>query len=361
MRDHSAVPMTSRFTSFVCALLFASVAVAQVTLQTVTPTRFLAGSPTTMVTMSGSGLLTSSFSATNRVEWVGAGGVVTVLGSTLSLYTVSPTLQWVSMQVPANLLATPGVYGIRWIATFPTTITSPLFPVTVTAAASIPPEVGGTAPAQLGMPGAAGVPVTVYGSGFTPTSQVFADRTPLATTFQSASALSAVLTSACSGATRTGALAISVVDGANPPTTSNAIPLTIYAAGSNAGQLTISPPGAPAGTPVTFTIGGIGVNTYPLLVVSPVPTAAIYPWPTYIENYVLGISLASTTIVLDGISQGIVSGPMPTTGAAGGGIAIPAYLPNPPIGQTLSFQAAWLDPSSSLGYRLTHALHGVSF
>ena len=355
------MPPTSRLPWLAALLLFTSAAMAQVTLHTVSPTRFIAGSPTTMVTMSGSGLLTSSFSATNRVEWVGAGGVVTVLGSTLYLYTVSPTLQWVSMQVPASLLTTPGVYGIRWVATFPTTVTSPLFPVTVTAAASIPPEVGGMAPAQLGIPGAAGAPVTVYGSGFTATSQVFADRTPLATTFQSASALSAVLTSACPGATRTGALAISVVDGAANPTVSNALPLTIYAAGSNAGQLTISPPGALPGTPVTFTIGGIGVNTYPLLVVSPVPPAAVYPWPTYVENYVLGVSLSATSIVIDGISQGIVSVPMPTTGAAGGGIAIPAYLPNPPIGQTLTFQAAWLDPSSSLGYRLTHALHGVSF
>lgn len=353
------MPTILRLLAFQC--LVAAAVVGQVNLLTVVPTRFLAGSPTTMVTMSGNGLLTGSFSATNRVEWVGAGGVVTVLGSTLYLYTVSPTLQWVSMQVPSNLLTTPGVYGIRWVTTFPTAATSPLFPVTVTAAATIPPEVGGTAPAQIGIPGAAGVPLAVYGSGFTSTSQVFADRTPLATTFQSASALSATLTTACPGAGRTGAIAISVVDGATPGTTSNAVPLTVYAAGSNAGQLTVVPPGAPPGTPVTFTIGGIGVNTYPLLVVSPVPTAAIYPWPTYIENYVLGISLAATTIVIDGISQGIVSGPMPTTGAAGGGLAIPAYLPNPPLGQTLTFQAAWLDPSSSLGYRLTHALHGLSF
>lgn len=355
------MPTAPRLPWLAALCLFASAAKAQVTLQTVSPTRFIAGSPTTMVTMSGSGLLTSGFSATNRVEWIGAGGVVTVLGSTLYLYTVSPTLQWVSMQVPANLLTTPGVYGIRWVATFPTTVTSPIVPVTVTASTSIPPEVGGMAPAQLGIPGAAGVPITVYGSGFTATSQVFADRTPLVTTFQSASALSATLTSACPGAGRVGAIAISVVDGAVSPTTSNALPLTINAAGSNAGQLTVTPPGAAPGTPVTFTIGGIGVNTYPLLVVSPVPPAALYPWPTYVENYVLGISLSSTTIVLDGISQGVVSVPMPTTGAAGGGIAIPAYLPNPPLGQTLTFQAAWLDPSSSLGYRLTHALHGLSF
>ena len=340
-------------------LLIAAAALGQMTLHTVIPSTFKAGSPSTFITTCGKGMPGGSFAQGCKIEWIGAGGTVTFLANTTYLYTISSEYQIASAPVPAALLANPGVFGVRWACLFTGAPYSPIFPVTVLP--SLPgPVVGSVTPSTVGL-GVGGVPITVYGSGFGPSSQVFFDNTPATTTFISSSALSGMLTSACPGAGRTGAIAVSVFDPTQSTPASNATHLQVNSMGQNLGLLTMSPPNPSPGAPITCTIGGIRTNTYVYLVMSPTPTVSIFPWPTYIEQQVLGLNLSSTSIIIDGINQGVVSVPMPLTGGGGAGFSFPAMLPSPPVGRTISFQAAFLDPTSLLGYRLTNTLHGVSF
>lgn len=358
----SRAASSSRIVGGVIGLLLlvgAQLAHAQVTLHTVVPSTFQAGCPNTLITTCGKGLPGGSFQQGCKVEWIGAGGVPTFLANTTYLYTISSEYQTVTVPVPASLLTTPGVYGVRWVSVFPAIVYSPIFPVTVVPALT-GPVVGGVSPQSVFYPSAAGVSITVAGSGFTPNSQVYFDRTAAATTYVNSSTLLATLTSACPGAGRGGGVAVSVFDPTQPVNTSNATPIGIYSMGTNLGLLSLSPPNSGPGVPVTFTIGAVGINTYILLVMSPVPAASIYPWPSASQQMVLGLTLSATTIVIEGISQGVVTTSIPSTGGGGGAVAIPARFPNPPFGQTYSFQAAFLDPSSSLGYRLTNAVHGVN-
>jgi hypothetical protein len=91
---------------------------------------------------------------------------------------------------------------------------------------------------------------------------------------------------------------------------------------------------------------------------NPVPVSA---FPDVVANFVLGVtelagSNGSWTPVVDGL--GLFSPPDGAAFDAYGVFRIPGLtMPNPPLGVSVVIQAAYVDPSSVIGLRLTWALY----
>ena len=166
---------------------------ASPTVTSISPASVPAGSAPITLTVNGSGFIPAS-------------KVVTVPDQPLTTTYVSFTQ--LTATVPASVLATPGAYDVR--VTSPGGYISPL-PFTFTVKASTPagPTIGSLSPSSAPVGGAA-FPLTVAGTGFTANSKVQWNSTALATTFTSATQLTAAVTA---DLIATAAASVTVVDG----------------------------------------------------------------------------------------------------------------------------------------------------
>ncbi len=200
------------------------------------------------------------------------------------------------------------------------------------------------------------VALTIVGAGFLPTSVIYANGTPLATTFVDASTLTANLPASVLQTQRLGGVAMNVTNG--DLAVSGTIPVLV-GAGSNYGTLRRHPLAPAPGDPYSIFLE-YGYPDAPLTIIvdagNPTP---ITPWPDPTSNFVLAVTdLAGSPgpwiPILDGI--GIFGPSTGSTFDAFGAFTIPGLsLPNPSLGVDLTAQAVFLDPAAPLGFTLTWA------
>jgi uncharacterized protein (TIGR03437 family) len=166
-----------------------------------TPAAVGAGGPDFTLTVTGSG-----FTAKAAVSWNGTPLATTGVSSTQ-----------LTAAVPAALIAAPGTASVTVVNEGPLVSNSVSFAITGAG-----PTIGSLSPSSAPVGGAA-FPLTVTGTGFTANSKVQWNTTALATTFTSATQLTAAVTADLIAAA--GIASITVVDGG----TSNTVAFSITA------------------------------------------------------------------------------------------------------------------------------------
>lgn len=146
------------------------------TLTSVSPLSFVIGSPTTNITLTGTG-----FDAASVARW-GATALTTTWNNNTSL----------SAAVPASLLTAPGTFAITVVNPAPVGGTSAGINASVTAP---PPVLSAISPVNA-LAGAGSLAMTCTGSNFSATSVVRFDGLALPTTYNSPTSLLASLTNA---------------------------------------------------------------------------------------------------------------------------------------------------------------------
>jgi hypothetical protein len=222
------------------------------------------------------------------------------------------------------------------------------------------PAIFGVNPPSIA-PLASPVMLTVTGSCFLPGSVVHANCVPLATTYVSATSLTCTLPPSIPQTQIPGALCINVQN--NLGEVSNGVALPV-GSGNNAGTIRRSPlVPVPGGTYSIVLEGGIPGAPLTLLA----DLGAVTPlvgFPDPVSNFVLALSPLTGSAgplvpVLDGL--GLFGAPGGFAFDAAGRFVLPGIpLPVPPYGITATLQAAYLDPASPIGLRLTWAKYPES-
>ncbi len=309
-----------------------------------TPATADAGGPSFTLTVTGSGFVSGSQVRLNGMN------VATTFVSTTQL----------AASVPASWIVTPGTIAVSVANAGPGGGVSGNSSLTVFG-----PTLASVTPASTPVMTPASAPITLAltGTHLTASLVVYANGTPLPTTFLNSTHVSATLSPATLQTQRPGGIALTVSN--VPAVLSNSIALRIGSGatlGSNQGTMLRVPPnpspgqqytarweGYPAGQPFT-----VFIDTS-----SPQP---LTQWPNAASNFVLACHNSPTlAFVIDGI--GLVGPPLPvaftfssSSTAPGGKFDLPGLtLPNPPSGLTLTSQTIYLDPAAPLGWRLSWA------
>lgn len=324
-------------------------------------------SPPTVFTGSGDTLLTLTGSGFYDFEWCAdfPGSTVYTGTSSAALGYQSPTQGLI--MVPAYELAVAGPVSISIWNTPPGggysgTITL----MVVDPPPQVPPAILYVNPASMSPLTLVSPPVTIQiqGSGFTPSSQVFANGVAVSTSVSTATTLSAQIGPTVAQAFYSGGIALIVV---NPgvsqvPVCSNTVALRVGPPRENQGTISIEPPVWNPGSNISLVIEGAKPNVPVTLVLDMGGfTPPLAPWPSAALNFALGVDPFDLTVVFDGM--GILGPPTPHV-LSGGGLTAPGgtfvlggiATPYSPLGITVSLQAAYPDPTAAGGFRLTWAL-----
>lgn len=249
------------------ALVFSITTAQTVTLTSLSPNSAPAGSPAFTLTVNGSGFTYASLAIGTQVTWN---------GTALTTSFVSPTQ--LTAQVPANLLTTPGtaavsVTGSPQPSSLPFTILSPL---TLTSISPTRVQAGGAA-----------FTLTANGTGFSSTTSVTWNGSPLTTTFVSSIQLTAAVPASLIVAA--GTVSIDVTAPANQATPA-ALQLVVTA---NPILTSLSPASTVAGGPAfTLTVNGSGFVT-----------GATVLW----NNTALATTYVSSTQLTAAVSAGLIA------------------------------------------------------
>ena len=153
-----------------------------------------------------------------------------------------------------------------------------------------------------------------------------------------------------------GALCMNVENNASE--VSNSVPLVV-GAGANAGTIRRHPLVPTPGGTYSIVIEG-GIPNAPFSLFGDLGTVTpVAAWPHVFANFVLALSPITGSggpliTVFDGL--GVFGPPGPFVLDAAGNFAITGItLPQPALGITATLQAAYLDPASPIGLRLTWA------
>jgi Subtilase family len=218
------------------------------------------------------------------------------------------------------------------------------------------PAISSVSPPSIAPPLATPVVLTVTGSCFLPNSVVHANCVPLTTTYVNATTLTCTLPASVPQTQIAGALCINVENNASE--VSNSVALVV-GAGGNAGTIRRHPLVPTPGGTYAILIEG-GVPNAPFSLFGDLGTVApVSAWPHVFANFVLSISpltgsAGPLVTVFDGL--GVFGPPGPFVLDAAGNFAIYGItLPQPAIGITATLQAAYVDPTSTIGLRLTWA------
>jgi len=309
-------------------------------LLSVSPSSFAAGSGSVSLQLLGSGF-TPAFVA----MWDG-----------LPLATTFVSANELAAIVPASFTEAPSVAALHVDDTASVATSSLDLPVDVAA----PTLVAVTA---VGNPVVAGPEVTgswmLFGGPFVASATVLLDGMPAPTTFIDANHLSATLHISAAVLTPPHAAGYALSVQNSPGAQSNALALE-FGNADNAGAIVRQPPvpaagatfrwildGGHAGAPVTFA-GAAGSFD---------PATGV-PLPGL--NLVVGIDAAAAIPLVDGLglfgaTDGtLLTSPDPYAGIPGGRLVLPPLaMPQAPLGLTFTLQAAWVDPSAPLGFRLS--------
>ncbi len=223
----------------------------------------------------------------------------------------------------------------------------------------VPPTLLSVSPSTI-TPLAASAPpltLTLTGIGFAPSTTntfVYADGVFLQSLVFSDTLITCQLSGLVAGRAREGGIAISVTNGFASP--SNTIGLRCGTS-DNLGTVNINPVRILDGQPFSVLVEG-GVPLAPFSLIADVPPAEPLVLATT-PPQVLGVLQTTSVALIDGL--GILGPATPFTLSAagtgtppGGQFTLPGFVAPPsPVGSQIALQAAYLDPSSPIGLRLT--------
>jgi subtilisin family serine protease len=307
------------------------------TIASATPSVFSAGGPAVTVVLAGTG-----FNALTTASW-SQGGT-----TPLSVSAATPTT--LTFVVPASLLATPGP------ASLVVTNSAPGGGTASVGVSAVGPAIAALSPLSSPpmTPGASPITLLLSGSGFAPNSVVYADGTPLATTYFGPGQLSAQLPSTVPDMDVFGARAVGVRNGA--ATYSNVTPF-IVGSGGNVGLIALRPFAPEPGTTFELAVEGGPPGAFVSLILdlgTPIP---VHPFVDATQNLVLGTtpfagSAAPLIFIVDGLGLG--GPPDLTVLDAAGRLVLPALpAPDPPFGFPMRTQAVLSAPAAIYGFTLT--------
>ncbi len=309
------------------------------------PTSVNAGASGFTLTATGSGFVAAS------VIKVGVTSLPTTFVSATQL----------TAPVPASMIATTGVLNVTVVNAAPAGGTSAAIPVTV-----VGPQIVAISPASIAVqtPASVSTIVTVTGSGFVPASQIYADGVPLVMTSLTASQIVCVLPTLPQTQVP-GGIAFAVENFGTVDSNAKAL---VVGDGHNQGTIGHWPlldPLVP-GNPFALVIDGGTPNAPLLLSIDTSMPAPITNWPNAAGGMVLSLGMPGApgyTPVLDGIGlfgpavPGVAfSAAQPGNTAPGGRFVLPGIVaPSPSPSLSFTMQAAYPDPASPVGFRLTFA------
>ncbi len=223
----------------------------------------------------------------------------------------------------------------------------------------IPPTLLSVSPSTIAALPASAPPLTLTltGIGFAPSTTntfVYADGVFLQSLVFSDTLITCQLSGLVAGRAREGGIAISVTNGFASP--SNTIGLRCGTS-DNLGTVNINPVRILDGQPFSVLVEG-GVPLAPFSLIADVPPAEPLVLATT-PPQVLGVLQTTSVALIDGL--GILGPAAPFTLSAagtgtppGGQFTLPGFVaPASPVGAEIALQAAYLDPSSPIGLRLT--------
>lgn len=319
----------------------------------VSPSQFVAGSGTTPMTVYGSNLFAQLNSGTfgvpliltSSVQWNGA----TISNNTGVEYGGNTVGQeFITIQVPANLLASAGTATVTVTSTTATPALSNALTVTIGNApapmlTSISPNTGPINTATT---------VYLYGTGFANTSAVALNGTNLTTAYLSSTQLS--VTIPASSIASPGIVNLTVKTPAPGGGTSAAVPFTAY--NPPAPTLTqIYPNGGPINSAATVTLYGTGFAENSTVAMNGTSIAA-----TYGGSSLLTVTIPASSVALPGNLNFTV-----TTPAPGGGTTAPlpytAYvgIPNNDLVYNPADGLLYVSVPSSAGSPLGNSIVGI--
>jgi hypothetical protein len=232
-----------------------------------------------------------------------------------------------SVSVPASVRAIPGDHQVQLVTPG---YQNPSAPVTLTVRA---PQISAVTPDNIPILTAiTNATLTVTGANFLSTSVVYADSSPLPTTFVSSSQLTAVVDFTVEGATRRGGTSIAVQNGAPAP--SNAKGVAVGGMASNRGTLVRHPLNPSPGEAYSGVLEG-GTPLSPLTLISDAsnPTP-IFPVPNATGDFGLSVrpynpGTPGWAVLTD--SLGLFGSPSGPTLDANGRLELPGFVrPAPP-------------------------------
>lgn len=312
-----------------------SILSAAPTLTSLSPASALAGNTAFTMNLNGTG-----FHPATTVFWNGA--ILTPSFVSASQLTIN---------VSAGLISVPGSADVRVFNSAPGGGLSQGLVFSI-----LGPTISSLIPSSIPVLTTSSAPVNILisGTGFLPTTQAFADSSPLPTVPFGTTLLQVSVGPTVLGALRRGAVAIAVQNGQAAP--SNAIALPV-GGGSNQGTIVRHPLNPNLGQVYAAEIEN-GVPNAPFLlivdVLNPVP---VFPFPDASANFVLsvrpfGIGQPNWLLLTDSI--GVFGPPFgPNLDASGKTLLAGFAAPNPALGVSLTLQGAFLDPTSVSGYRIT--------
>lgn len=267
------------------ALTFTVSPLSAATLSAIVPSSVRAGSPGFALTVTGTG-----FAANSVVEWNGAPVATTFVSSTQ-----------LTAQIPAGLIATSGQAGVQ-VGNSSAALSNSL---TFTIAAP-PPVISSLSPTSASSGGPA-FNLTVNGTGFVSGAAVQWNGSSLATTFVSATQLTAQVPASDTAAA--GSASVTVLNPGSAPSNAVTFIVTVSATPTISG---IAPAAARAGSP-TFTLTVTGSNFMAGSVVlwngGSLPT-------TFISSTQLTAQVAASWIATPGNASVSVSVPTAASNAA---------------------------------------------
>jgi P pilus assembly chaperone PapD len=287
-----------------------------------------------------------NFNASSQIRWNG-----------VPLATTQPFVTQLQAVVAASLIAKAGAASITVFNPAPGGGTSGAQTFNV-----IGPHLTSSTPSTIAPMTGASPPVTLAlaGTRFLPSSIVWANGVQLSTTYFGATSLSCSLTSAVEQTSGPGGVALVVRNGGTA--SSNAVAVTV-GGGGNLGTQVTDPPFVtpPWGGTFNFVIEGCAPGMPFTLLLDLAATPTLTGFPTPAANFALDVGSPSTLPVIDGLGLfgppfPIAFGPNVGGTPPGGSIVFPNLsAPAAPTGVDYAVQAAYLDASSPVGWRLTWA------
>lgn len=273
-------------------------------------------------------------------------------GSPLATTYVGPTQ--VQALIPASLIVAGGAASITAHNPPPGGGTTATQTLTVQA-----PIVNAMTPAAIAplLPSSPAVALTLSGTGFLPSSVVWANGVALTTTYGGPNALSASLPASVPQTQGQGGVSVTVRNGGTTLSNTRAL---VVGSSANAGTTITDPPSATPPYGGTFALvleGGAPFMPFTLLSdLAATPTVA--PFPSAAENQALDVGSPSMAVLLDGLGLfgpplGVAFGGPTGSTPPGGAFTLPGIAaPAAPSGVELALQFLYVDPTSPFGWRL---------
>jgi len=191
--------------------------------------------------------------------------------------------------------------------------------------------------------------LTVDGSGFTPSTVVHVDRQPVPTSWLTATQLVAVIPAGF--ATSPAGLTIEIADTTLGTAVSNPVTLRVGTQ-DNDGIITVAPLAFAPAALLTGTLQELTPGAPFTLVLEPGSPTPVTGFPTPVDDYLLAVGSPAMFPLLDGLGVFLAPNPAATSNVCGL-FSVNANAPTPTAGLTVTLQAAFADPTTAAGFRLT--------